>query len=47
MEESAIDLMMDAPGNIAPMTIEAALILALMIGVVAWGIWAKKRDQKR
>lgn len=47
MEESAIDLLMNATGEaIAPMTIEAWGVLALMVALVAWGLWAERQSSR-
>ncbi|MBD1825656.1 hypothetical protein H6F51_24625 [Cyanobacteria bacterium FACHB-DQ100] len=37
MEE--IDFLMNSEPAIVPMTIEAWVILAFMLGLVAWGLW--------
>ncbi|MEP0983502.1 hypothetical protein [Leptolyngbya sp. FACHB-17] len=42
MEE--IDFLMNSEPAIAPMTIEAWLILAFQVGLVAWGLMGERRD---
>lgn len=42
IEESVIDLLINSEPKIAPMTIEAWLILAVMLGRVAWGFLAER-----
>lgn len=37
-------LVMNFEPTSVPMKIEAWLILALMLGLVVWGVWAKWRD---
>ncbi|WP_277881571.1 hypothetical protein [Leptolyngbya sp. FACHB-17] len=44
MEETALDLMLSSEPPIPPMTLEAWLILAFMLGLVAWGLLAERRD---
>ncbi|MBD1822880.1 hypothetical protein H6F51_10300 [Cyanobacteria bacterium FACHB-DQ100] len=45
MEESLVNLMLNSEPAIAPMTITAWLILALMFGLVAWGFLDAELDQ--
>ncbi|MBD1848143.1 hypothetical protein H6F89_33280 [Cyanobacteria bacterium FACHB-63] len=47
MEETALDLMLNSDSPIPPMTIEAWLILAFQVGLVAWGLMGERRDSGR
>ncbi|MBD1825061.1 hypothetical protein H6F51_21575 [Cyanobacteria bacterium FACHB-DQ100] len=42
--EETIDFVLNSEPAIAPMTIEAWLILAFMLTLVAWGLMGERRD---
>ncbi|MBD1825051.1 hypothetical protein H6F51_21520 [Cyanobacteria bacterium FACHB-DQ100] len=44
MEETALDLMLNSEPPISPMTIEAWLLLAFMLGLGGQGLLSEQRD---